>query len=93
MQGSIFFVAIAPTGIGLPEFDQRVGNRTVVFIENPTMNDDAFANRIAILGIVADQVVIKRPQFVLTKDRTRDFRQGSLKGQSDWRGDRATDVL
>src|SRR5678815_4590450 len=35
-------MTIASSGIGLPDFDQRVGNGFIIFIQYPADDDDAF---------------------------------------------------
>src|SRR3977135_781989 len=56
-------MAIAPAGIGLPDFDQRVGYRLAVAVEDVAVDDGLLANRFALLGIIEDEIVIERTEF------------------------------
>src|SRR5450755_461159 len=71
-------MTVASAGIGLPHFDESVGYGVAVAIENVAVDDRLFADRFAILGIVEDEVIIERTEFVRRKDRTRYLRQRVL---------------
>ena len=43
----IDIVYIAAAGIGLPDFHQGIGNRTLVFIQHMPMHDDTLAQRLS----------------------------------------------
>src|SRR3954447_17381665 len=45
----IALMAIAPAGIRLPDLDQRVAHRLSVSIEQAAMDDDALADRLAVV--------------------------------------------
>ena len=75
---SVVAMAIASTRIRLPHFDQRVGHRLTVAIENIAMNDGLFSDRFTGLGLIIDQIIIERTKFVGRKCRTGHFRQRVL---------------
>ena len=51
---SVVSMAIASTRIRLPHFDERVGYRATVAIENVAVDDGLFANGVAGFGVVMD---------------------------------------
>src|ERR1700722_12272499 len=57
---SIILVPVSSAGVGLPHLDQRVGNAAAVFVHDSAVNDGAFADRFACLGIIQDHVMIER---------------------------------
>ena len=69
---------IAAAGVGLPDLDQRISYGTAVAIENMAMNDGLLADRLAVLGVVQDKVVIERAELIAGECRTGDFRQRVL---------------
>src|SRR6266478_5638014 len=71
-------MAIASTGIRLPHFDERVGHRLTVAIENVAVDDGLFADRFTGFGVIIDQIIIERTKFVRRKYRTGHFRQRVL---------------
>ena len=42
-------VDVAAAGIGLPQFDQRVGHAAAVLVEHMAVHDDALAERLALV--------------------------------------------
>ncbi len=69
-QIAFLLVAIAPAGIGLPEFDESPRNRPSALVEHAAMHDDPLADRaLAGLGEIVDQVVIEFAQHGMTEDR------------------------
>ena len=66
-------MAISAPGVGLPHFNQRIFQRAAEAIAHVAMNDDAFANRQTVFGVVEDQVVIQRAEILLGEDRAGDF--------------------
>ena len=64
---------IASTGIGLPEFDQRVGHAASVFIEHMAMDDDALADRLAF--VLGGEIGIAGAHGLVAVDRAGQFRQ------------------
>src|SRR6185437_8251915 len=40
---------VAAAGIGLPKLDQRIRNAPAILIQDMTMDDDAFAERLALV--------------------------------------------
>src|ERR1700735_2971173 len=66
-------MAVAAASIGLPDFDQRVGDRAAIAVQHVTVNDGLLADRRTGLGVVQDQIMIQRSKFVARKSRTRDF--------------------
>ena len=66
-------VRVPAGGIGLPDLDQRLGDRPAVLVENPAGDDDAFAERLA--GVLPGQVVIRRPGIAVAVHRTGDLRE------------------
>src|SRR5580692_3096108 len=75
---SIVTMAIASASIGLPYFDQGIGYRLTVAIEHVAVDDRLFANRLTLFGIVEDEVIIERTEFVRRKCRTGHLRQRVL---------------
>src|SRR6476620_9010531 len=57
-------VAVASAGIGLPYLDERVGYRLSVAVEYVAMDDRLLADRLALFGIIDDEIVIERAEFV-----------------------------
>jgi hypothetical protein len=57
-------VAVASAGIGLPYFDKRVGYRLAIAVEYVAVDDRLFADRLALFGIIEDEIVIERTEFV-----------------------------
>src|SRR3712207_9295313 len=47
---------------GVPELEQRVGNAPASLIEDAPVDDDPLPNRLAVLGVVADEVVVQGPE-------------------------------
>src|SRR5271165_3257711 len=43
----VVLVEIAPGRIGLPHFDQRIADRTAIFIQDAPGDQDSFAERLA----------------------------------------------
>ena len=66
-------VAIAAAGVALPDLDQRVLDRPAELVVDVAVDDDALADRHAVLGVVEDQVVVERAELVGAKDRRRHF--------------------
>ena len=64
-------VRVTAGGIGLPDFNERVRERPAVFIDDPTRDDDAFADGFGVMllgeieGFYVDEVV--------AEDRAGDF--------------------
>ena len=77
----ILFVPIAARGIGLPNLDQRLGHRARVFVQNPAVQNDPLAHRIAAMVKILDQVMVQSAQIVVAKGRARDLGQALLHGQ------------
>src|SRR5713226_4917623 len=57
-------VAVAPAGIGLPHFDERVGYRLAIAVEHVAVDDRLFADRLTLFGIIEDEIVIERTELV-----------------------------
>ena len=55
---------VAACRVGLPNFNQRIGNRLFVFIHNLTNDDDAFAHRLFAGFSVAREIVLTRCQVL-----------------------------
>src|ERR1700704_2372267 len=72
---SIVAMTIAAAGIGLPHLDKRIGHRPAVAIEHMSVDDGLFADRLTLLGIVEDEVVIERTEFLGRKYRAGDLGQ------------------
>ena len=68
---------IAPAGVGLPDFDQRVRHRAVVFVKHAPGDDDPFAERFAVLDGVARQVVVERLELIIAVNRSRSVPRAS----------------
>src|SRR4051794_5124842 len=67
-------VTVASAGIGLPYLDERVGYRLAIAVEYVTVNDRLLADRLALFGIIEDEIVIERTEFVRRKYRAGDLR-------------------
>ncbi len=77
----VLLVPVATAGIGLPELHQRVRHAAPGLVQHAAMHHDPFADGIAVLGVVADQVVVERPDVVMTEHRTGDFRDRAVQRQ------------
>ena len=77
----VLLVPIAPARIRLPDFHKRMRHRAAVFIQHPTVDDDAFAHRISGFGVVLDKVVVQGANIAVAKGRAGDFRHRSLQRQ------------
>jgi hypothetical protein len=60
-------MTVASAGIGLPYFDERVGYRLAIAVEYVAVDDRLFADGLAMLGIIEDEIVIERTEFVRRK--------------------------
>ena len=65
----VLLVPVASAGIGLPYLDERVGYRLAIAVEYVTVNDRLLADRLALFGIIEDEIVIERAEFVRRKYR------------------------
>src|SRR6516162_6697013 len=74
----VITMAVASARIGLPYLDQGIADRLSVAVEDMTMNDDLFTDRVTGLGVVKNEVVIKRPELVRREHWARHFREGVL---------------
>lgn len=70
---SVIAVAIATSGVGLPDLDKRAGDGAAVLVLDVAVYDDAFANGVAGFGVIFDQVVVERPEVVWSKCWTGHF--------------------
>ena len=61
---SVVAVAVASTRIGLPHFDKRVGYRSAIAVEYIAVDDRLFADRFALFGVIENEIVIERTEFV-----------------------------
>src|SRR2546425_12819108 len=57
-------VAVASAGIGLPYLDERVGYRLAIAVEYVAVNDGLLTDRPALFGVIEDEIVIERTEFV-----------------------------
>src|SRR4051812_23623522 len=57
-------MTVTAAGIGLPDLDQRVANGAAVAVEDMAVDDGLFTDRLAVLGVVQEQVVIECAQLV-----------------------------
>ena len=69
---------IAPGGVGLPDFDQRIRHRLFVFIQDPADDDDALAHRFFSGVGIAREIVLARLQLDIAEQRPGDLRQSLL---------------
>src|SRR5690606_38382475 len=77
----VLLVAIASTGIGLPELDQRVRNRAAVFVQNAPIDDDTRADgAFTRLGVIDGQVVVQLAQHGMAEGWAGHFRKRIGKG-------------
>jgi len=60
-------VHVAAAGIGLPDFHQRLGDRTPVLVKHLAMHDDALAQRLAL--VLLGEVVVGVLYRVVTEGR------------------------
>jgi len=60
-------VNIAPAGIGLPDFNQRVGHAASVFVKHMAVHDDAFADRLAF--VLHGEIVVACAHGLVAVDR------------------------
>jgi hypothetical protein len=71
-------VTVASAGVSLPGLDKGAWNAAAVLVAHVPMHDDALADRLTFLGVVQDEVVVQRTEFVLPEDRARYLGQGVL---------------
>ena len=83
----VLLVPVAAAGVALPDLDQRVLHRPAELVLDVAVDDDALADRQAVLGVVQDQVVVLRPELVGAEHRRGHFGQRLL--QRDQRQARA----
>ncbi len=62
---------VAAGGVGLPDLDQRVGDRAAVAVEHPAADDDPLPLRLA--GVLAGQVVVELAEPALAEQRPGDL--------------------
>src|SRR6478735_9912463 len=62
-------VAVTSAGVGLPYLDERVGYRLAIAVEHVAVDDRLLADRLALFGIIEDEIVIERTEFVRLKYR------------------------
>jgi hypothetical protein len=60
-------MTIATAGIGLPHFDEGIGYRPAIAVEYVAVDDRLFADGLAMFGIIEDEIVIERTEFVRRK--------------------------
>ena len=66
-------VDVAAAGIRLPDFDERVGNRTLVLVEHVAVHDDAFAERLTF--VLLGEVVVAFLHGVVAVNRSGQLGQ------------------
>ena len=69
----ILLVTVSAAGVCLPDLHQRVRNGSCVFVEHPSVHDDALADRIAVLGEIPQQVAVGVRHIGVPEGRTRQF--------------------
>src|SRR4029453_7260056 len=79
---------VASTGLGCPKLDQDIRNRTAALIHHLAVDDDPLADRLTILRIVQDELVIEGAEFAVAEHRSRHFRQRVLQ-REQWLPGRA----
>jgi hypothetical protein len=72
-------MGIAAGGIGLPEFDQGVGDGTAIAIEQAAGDDDALTE--GLTGMLGGQVAVPRLDGTMAEERTGELGEGV--GQQD----------
>ena len=70
---AVIAVAIPPARIGLPDLQQRVALRAAHFIHHLAMHDDALADGLAILRVIADHIIVERVDPAFAEHRPRGF--------------------
>jgi hypothetical protein len=83
----VLLVPVAAARVALPDLDQRVLHRPAQLVVDVAVDDDALADRQAVLGVVEDQVVVLGPQLLGAEHRRGHFRERLL--QRDQRQARA----
>ena len=83
----VLLVPVAAAGVALPDLDQGVLHRLAELVVDVAVDDDALADRQAVLGVVEDQVVVERAELGGVEHRRRHFRERLL--QRDQRQARA----
>ena len=71
-------VQVAPSGVGLPYFDEGFADGTAIFIHHVSGNDDAFAQRFS--PALPRKVVRVGANNILAENRTCNFRKCVGKG-------------
>src|ERR1700747_3120937 len=67
-------MTVASAGIGLPDFDKSIADRASIAVEDITMNNGLFADRLAGFGVVKDEIVVERPKLLGRERRAGHFR-------------------
>src|SRR5215471_1741450 len=71
---SIVAMAVASARIRLPDLHEGIADRTPVAVQNITMDDDLFVDRLASFGVVENEIVVERTEFLWHEHRAGHFR-------------------
>ncbi len=71
----VYFVDVPPGGVGLPNFEERVFERAAKFVGNFSVDDNSFAERLAIFSGVFGQIVVVFAKIETVKNRRRALGQ------------------
>jgi hypothetical protein len=66
------------------------GTGAAVLVEHPAVHDDALADRLAAMGVVADQVVVERAEVGMAERRPGDLESEFCSDSSAKRGERGS---
>lgn len=86
-------MTIATISISLPDFDQRISHWAAKTVAHVTVDDNPFANRQAVFGVIHNQVVIQRAKIVVAEYLPVISDNEFCKEISALRGERRTLVL
>src|SRR5262249_26097418 len=60
---TVIAVAIAAPSVGLPKFQEDVGDRSPVPVLYLSMDDDPLADRLTFLRVIQNEIVVERTKF------------------------------
>ena len=81
-------VDVAAAGIGLPHLDQRIRHAAAVFVEHVAVDDDALAERLAL--VLGGEIMVVLAHRLVAIDRPGQFRQRLRHEISGFVGERFT---
>jgi hypothetical protein len=66
-------MGVAPGGIGLPNFNKRIGHRSAIFFQHPAGDDDPFPDGFPAPARIGRQITVARLNGLLAVNGTGEF--------------------